>query len=312
MRVLVTGGSGFIGNHLARALARSGVDVMVLDVMDFPGPAACGAPIEYRKGSVLDDAAVEPAIREAHVAVHLAGIAEPMLYGSDPLATLDVNLLGTIKVARLCAAHRVPMVFSSTSEIYGDNPALPWSEDSGRVMGPVSSVRWCYATAKAAAEHYLDACHRQLGLNYTVARLFNVYGPGLKGRVVDGFIRRALAHEPLVIHGDGSQTRCFTHVGDAVEAFMRIVARPIEGAHTYNVGDDTETSIGDLARLTIDLCHSRSAATFVPHREVYPGFEDVRRRRPDLRAIRRDLGWRPATALRDGLRMTVEAMRDGH
>jgi UDP-glucose 4-epimerase len=232
-----------------------------------------------------------------------------MRYGSDPLATMEVNLTGSLNVVRRCAEYGVPVVFSSTSEVYGINPALPWREDSDRVLGPVENVRWCYSTAKVAVEHYLDACRRQLGLDYTVVRLFNTYGDGLNGRVVDGFIRRALAGDPLMIHGAGQQTRCFCHIDDVAEALLRIVLRPMAGGRTYNVGCDVETSIMALGRLVIELCDSRSVLCVVPATGLYDGYQDVARRRPDIGAIRRDFGWAPTIGLRDGLGLMIKSMR---
>jgi nucleoside-diphosphate-sugar epimerase len=246
-------------------------------VLDIAGPPE-RSKMTHHRGSVLDDSLVKRLIPGCDIVVHLAGIAEPMRYGSDPLATMDVNLIGSINVVRRCAEYGIPVVFASTSEVYGLNPELPWREDANRVLGPVANVRWCYSSAKVAVEHYLDACRRQLGLDYTVVRLFNTYGSGLRGRVVDGFIRRALAGEPLVIHGNGQQTRCFCHIDDVAEALLRILTRPMVGAHTSNIWCDRETSILDLGRLIIELCGSRSALQTVPISDLYDGYQDVPRR----------------------------------
>lgn len=377
MRALITGGAGFVGHHLARALVGHGVEVAVLDTAARPAAFSADPSVEYYQGSVLDDALVRRLVPEADVVVHLAGIAEPMRYGSDPLATMDVNLTGSLNVVRRCADYGVPVVFSSTSEVYGINPELPWAEDANRVLGPVANVRWCYSTAKVAVEHYLDACRRQLGLRYTVVRLFNTYGDGLRGRVVDGFIRRALAGQPLIIHGDGRQTRCFCHIDDVTDALMRIVMRlaggglaggglasggsagggragagladkgqadggqagggqanrgqadgrlagggsagggrasgapaggRAGGGHTYNVGSDSEISIAELGRVIIELCASRSVLRLVPPSQLYDGYQDVPRRRPDIGAIGRDFGWAPTIGLRDGLQRMIATM----
>ena len=307
MRALITGGAGFVGHHLTKVLVRQDVAVTVLDIAAPPaGLSAC----QYHQGSVLDETLIRRLIQNADVVVHLAGIAEPMRYGSDPLATMDINLTGSINVVRRSAECGVPVVFASTSEIYGINPDLPWREDANRVLGPVSNVRWCYSTAKVAVEHYLDACRRQLGLDYTVVRLFNTYGSGLRGRVVDGFIRRALNDDPLIIHGDGLQTRCFCHVDDVADALVRIVTQPRAGGHTYNIGSDTEVPIAELGRQIIQLCDSRSTVRLMPVADLYDGYQDVPRRRPDISAIRRDFGWAPSTGLRDGLERMIGAMRD--
>lgn len=306
--MIVTGGAGFVGRHLVSALANHGFDISVLDITE--RPATLHHRIEYHQGSILDDILVKRLIRDTDMVVHLAGIAEPMRYGSDPLGTMEVNLTGAINVVRQCADRGVPVVFSSTSEVYGINPDLPWAEDADQILGPVSNVRWCYSTAKVAVEHYLDACRRQLGLNYTVVRLFNTYGNGLRGRVVDGFIRRALAEDPLIIHGDGQQTRCFCHIGDVTEALLRIISRNVPDGRTYNIGSDAEVSILELGKLIIDLCDSNSMLRLMPVSRLYDGYQDVPRRRPNISAITRDFGWTPRVGLRDGLGLMIEAMRD--
>ncbi len=306
----MTGGAGFIGRHVSHALVERGAGVQVLDIAARRRSLPATPGIDYVQGSILDEPLVDSLVREADIVVHLAGIAEPMRYGTDPLATMDVNLLGSITVVRCCANRSVPVVFSSTSEVYGLNPNVPWAEDADRVLGPVAKTRWCYSSAKAAVEHYLAACRQQLGLDYTVVRLFNTYGAGLGGRVVDQFIRRALAGQPLVLHGDGEQTRCFCHVDDVTDALVRIVTGPPMRGKTYNVGSQAEISIADLAQLVIELTQSRSTVTHVPGCTVFEGFQDVPRRRPDIGAIRRDFGWEPSTTLRAGLRQMIDGMRD--
>lgn len=207
--ILITGGTGFVGRHLVRPLLAAGHQLTVLDILPPSGNDRPCSAVEYKIGSVRDAALVDLMVRRADMVIHLAGIAEPLQYGRDPLGTLEVNLQGSLNVARSCTTHGIPIMFASTSEIYGINPEIPWTENSMRVLGPVSETRWCYATAKAAIEHYLDASHRQAGLRYTILRLFNVYGPGIKGRVVDAFIGAASRGLPLLIHGDGNQTRTF-------------------------------------------------------------------------------------------------------
>jgi UDP-glucose 4-epimerase len=311
LKILVTGGAGFIGSHLTRALVAQGMSVTVLDIAGRPACLPDHLEIDYRAGSILDHRLTDRLIQRTDLVVHLAGIAEPLRYGSAPLQTMDVTLCGSIAVVRRCAEFAIPVLFASTSEIYGINPALPWPETADRVLGPVANMRWCYATAKAAVEHYLDACRQDLGLNHTIVRLFNAYGSGLKGRVVDGFIRQALAGEPLVIHGDGLQTRSFCYIDDVVDALLRIIARPIIGGDTYNIGADIETPIVDLARLVIELTASRSTLRMLPQSQLYPGFQQVPRRRPEIAAIRRAFGWTPTTALRAGLDKMIAAMRQG-
>jgi nucleoside-diphosphate-sugar epimerase len=307
LKALVTGGAGFVGSHLARRLVQLGWTVSILDIADAPADLVAVATVH--RGSVLDTALTDRLIAEADVVIHMAGIAEPMRYGEDPLGTMDVNLLGSIAVARQCAQHGRPLLFASTSEIYGVNPQVPWREDADRVLGPVSNVRWCYSSAKAAAEHYLQALRRKLDLDYTVVRFFNIYGPGLRGRVVDGFIHAALAGEPIVVHGDGQQTRCFCYIDDAVEVLVKIASQPVHHGATYNIGSEIETSVADLARTIIRLIGSASPLNTTPYSDLYDGFQDVIRRQPDIGAVRRDFDWSPTTSVEDGLSHAIAAAR---
>ncbi|WP_395444147.1 NAD-dependent epimerase/dehydratase family protein [Caulobacter sp. UC70_42] len=310
LKALVTGGAGFIGRRLVEQMRQVGWTVTVLDVA--APPAGFDPALVYVQGSVLDDALTDRLIGEAERVIHLAGIAEPMRYGSHPLETMDVNLLGSINVAKACARHDRPLLFASTSEIYGVNPNVPWRENADRILGPVANVRWCYSSAKAAAEHYLDALRRQLGLKYAVVRLFNAYGPGLRGRVVDGFVAAALADQPLVIHGDGLQTRCFCYVDDVVEALMAIITSPMDRGGVYNVGVEEETSVLDLARKIIHLARSTSRLDVIPYDQLYDGYQDIVRRQPNTQALRDDFGWAPRTSLEDGLALMIEVQRQEH
>ena len=301
MEILVTGGAGFIGAHLVRALCARRHRVTILDLRRPASPASAEAAPSVRTGSVTDTALVTELVQRAELVVHLAGIAEPLQYGADPLGTMEVNLQGSLNVARACTAAGVPIVFASTSEVYGQNPALPWAEDADRVLGSVSDVRWCYATSKAAVEHYLGAARRQRGLDYTVFRLFNVYGDGLRGRVVDAFVEQALSGGPLEVHGDGRQTRSFCYVDDAIEALVRLVEAPVHRGRTYNIGNPVETTVLELARLVIAATDSSSTIGFVPLSDLFDGFAEIRRRVPDISRITEDFGWSPRWTLVDGL-----------
>ncbi|WP_368419415.1 NAD-dependent epimerase/dehydratase family protein [Rhodovarius sp.] len=307
-RVLVTGGAGFLGQHVVARLCQIGARVTVMDTAERPASLPAHLDLTYHQSSILNTELVRTLVGEADLVLHLAGIAEPLRYGSNPLETMDVNLLGSIQVAQACTAARVPMLFSSTSEIYGINPNSPWAEDADRVLGPVRNTRWCYSSSKAAVEHYLDACRREQGLNYTVVRLFNVYGPNLHGRVVDRFIRAALSGAPLSIYGDGQQTRSFCHVDDVVDALIGLITRIGEGPCVFNIGNDAEVTIQDFADLIIRLTDSRSPVVMTPS-SPYLGYQDVPRRRPDIGLIRRTIGWAPTVSLEAGLLRMIESMR---
>ncbi len=309
MRALVLGGAGFIGRHVCEALLARGHAVYVLDTRPVP-ELGRSENLRAELGSILDASVVDRCVGEADVVLHLAGIAQPAEYGRRPKTTMDTNLRGSLVVIDGVARHRVPMLFASTSEIYGMNLDPPWDEDAARVLGAVDDVRWCYSSSKAAVEHYLHACQREGGLDFTVARFFNVYGRGLSGRVVDAFVDRALSDEPLVIYGDGSHTRCFTYIDDVVDAVMRLVERGLERGGTFNVGSTEETTVRALADLVVELAGSRSPVVHVEAREVYPGYVDVPRRQPSIDRIHRACGWSPTVPLAEGLRRMIAATRE--
>jgi UDP-glucose 4-epimerase len=303
MDILVTGGAGFIGTHIVPALAARGHRVTALDVV----PIRSAYVSRSHVGSVLDTGLIDDLIQRTDLVVHLAGVAMPELYGREPKVTMDANLRGTISVVEYAARYSKPILFASSSEIYGSNRDLPWSEESYMLFGPLRESRWCYAISKAAAEHYIRACRRECALNYTIARLFNVYGPGLKGRVVDRFIERALRCEPIQVYGDGQQTRCFTYISDCVEALMCIIDRGAFADEIYNVGNPAPTRILDLAHLVLSATNSASKIEFIDYESVYAGFQDVRDRRPNIDKLNYHFGWIPKVGIRCGLRMMVEA-----
>jgi len=234
-------------------------------------------------------------------------------YVADPYQVLNVNINGTQNVLRAAFKHGRRVVFASTSEVYGRNPAVPWTEDADRVLGPSTIDRWCYATSKAAGEHFCLA-YRRLGLPVTILRYFNVYGPRLDrldvGRVITIFIGQLLRGEPLTVIGDGSQTRCFTYVADAVQATLAAgVVASAEG-QVINIGTDEETPLRRLAELMIELGGGRSTLRFVPQEAVYgDSYEDVPRRVPDVTRMRQLLGLRATTSLTEGLARTIEWFR---
>lgn len=305
MKILLTGGAGFIGQHLGRRLLGCGHEVHILDVCPPQRLDADNGRLSSHFGSVLDTTLVDELVAGADFVVHLAGIAEPMQYGLRPKVTMDVNLQGSLNVIRSASHYCRPILFASTSEIYGLNPDVPWAEDAARVLGPVQDSRWCYSAAKNAVEHYLHACRQEEGLDFVIVRLFNVYGPGLQGRVVSNFIERALAGESLEIHGDGSQIRCFTYIDDVVEALCRIIDTPHHGG-TYNIGNPTPVTVLELARTILELTGSSSPIQFVPYCNVYPGFADIPNRVPRIDSISQAFGWRPTTDLRAGLMATLK------
>ena len=303
LKILITGGAGFVGSHLAEAFLARGDTVIALD-------SGSQAKVRHLLGrdrfrlvvdSVMNPDILDGLAAQADVIYHLAGVVGVEHYVADPYQVLNVNINGTQNVLRAAFKHGRRVVFASTSEVYGRNPAVPWREDADRVLGPSTIDRWCYATSKAAGEHFCLA-YRRLGLPVTILRYFNVYGPRLDrldvGRVITIFMGQLLRGEPLTVIGDGSQTRCFTYVTDAVRATVAAGLLASAAGEVINVGTDRETSIRRLAELMIQIAGGSSTVRLVPQEKVYgDGYEDVPRRVPDVQRMETLLGVRATTSL---------------
>ncbi len=315
MKVLITGGAGFIGSHLAEALLARGDKVFVLDtgttqkVRHLMGRDG----FHFVRDSVLQLDLLDGLIAQCDLVYHLAAVVGVEHYVADPYEVLNVNINGTQNVLKMAFKHRKKVVFGSTSEVYGRNPKVPWREDDDRVLGSTRIDRWCYATSKAAGEHFCFAYHR-MGLPVTITRYFNVYGPRLDrldvGRVITIFLGQAFRGEPLTVIGDGQQSRCFTYVEDCVRATVAAGLKPNTDGEIFNIGSDRETTLLELAREIIELTGSRSAIQFVRCEDVYgDSYEDIRRRVPDVTRMHTILGVRADTPLREGLARTIEWFR---
>jgi len=313
MKVLITGGAGFVGSHLSEALLERGDEVIALDRWD--GQAKVRHLLGHRRFQLVVDSVMNAEILDALAAqadliYHLAGVVGVEHYVADPYDVLSVNVNGTQNLLRAAYKHGRRVVFSSTSEVYGRNPAVPFHEDSDRVLGTTQIDRWCYATSKAAGEHFCFAFAR-MGLPVVVLRYFNVYGPRLdrldSGRVVTIFMGQLLRGEPLTVIGDGSQTRAFTYVADAVRATVEAGLRREAEGWAINVGSEEEVTIRELAARMIKLSGSPSRMISVAKEAVYDrGYEDVPRRVPSVRRMRELLGVRAAVTLDEGLGRTIE------
>jgi len=315
MKVLITGGAGFLGSHLADAFLDRGDEVFVLD-------EAPTTKIHHRLGherlhfdhdSVLNEPLLEELVARVDLVYHFAAIVGVEHYVVDPYRVLNVNVNGTQSVLKFACKHGRRVVFASTSEVYGRNPKVPWREDDDRVLGPTSIDRWCYSTSKAVGEHFCLA-YAKLGLPVTILRYFNVYGPRLDGmgvgRVVTIFLSQALRGEPLTVVGDGSQTRCFTYASDAIAATVAAGVRTEAVGGVFNVGCDVEVSIRTLAERIIHHSGSTSPIVCVPAEAVYGrSYEDIPRRVPDIQRMQEILGVTPTVSLDDGLRETIESFR---
>jgi UDP-glucose 4-epimerase len=320
MRVLVTGGAGFIGSHLCEALVERGNQVTALDDLSTGTRAnlavlASSDLFELVEGSILDEALVERSFAGADLCYHLAAAVGVRTILDRPLDSLLTNLRGTECVLQAADRNRVPIVVASTSEVYGKNDAGALHEDADRILGSSQIPRWHYATAKAADEALTLSYGQETGLPVIVVRLFNTVGPRQRGRygmVVPRLAAQALKGEPLTVYGDGQQTRCFTYVGDTVRCLIGLAETPDAWGQVYNIGHPREISILELAQRLCELAGSRSEIVLVPYSEAYgPGFEDMRRRVPDVSRLRAAVGFAPDTPLDVTLKTILEATSAG-
>lgn len=312
MNVLVTGGAGFVGSHLCTAFCERGDSVTCLDLCPQRKVShLIGRPnFRYVHDSVLNEAMVDALVARADLVYHLAAVVGVEHYVADPYKVLNVNVNGVQEVLQAAYRHGKKVVFSSTSEVYGRNPKIPWAEEDDRVLGSTTIDRWCYSTSKAVGEHF---CHafRQMGLAVVITRYFNAYGPRLDaldhGRVITIFLGQILSGRPVTVVGDGSQTRCFTYIDDCVRATMAAGLNEDAVGGTFNIGNDHETTIRELAETLVEVSGRDVGIVYVPQEEVYgSSYEDIQRRVPDISRMRATLGVSPTTPLAEGLRATYD------
>jgi UDP-glucose 4-epimerase len=315
MRILITGGAGFIGSHLADAFLERSDEVTILDVApDLKVRHQIDNPnFRYVRDSILNREILEGLISWCDVVYHLAAVVGVEHYVGDPYQVLNVNVNGTQSVLNAAFKARKKVVFSSTSEVYGRSLDIPFTEDGDRVLGSTRIDRWCYSSSKAVGEHFCFAFHK-LGLPIVVLRYFNVYGPRLDrmdvGRVMTIFLGQIMRGLPLTVIGDGEQTRCFTYVDDAIRATVAAGLREEAVGHIINIGSNEEVSIKRLAKLMIEMCGFSSSLKFTPQEAIYgTSYEDIPRRVPDISRMREILGVIPRVPLEEGLRHTVDWFR---
>ena len=284
MNVLITGGAGFIGSHLAERCLAEGWQVAVLDDLStgaFSNIAHLKAKpaFSYAIDSVFNEPMVAEMVDSADVVFHLAAAVGVKLIVDSPVRTIETNVHGTEVVLRCAAKKSKPVILASTSEVYGKSTRLPFREQDDLVLGPTDIGRWSYAASKALDEWLALAYWREKLLPVTVVRLFNTVGPrqtGRYGMVLPTFVRQALRGDPLTVHGDGEQRRCFSYVGDVVEALVRLAQTPEAVGQVVNIGNDQEVTINELAALVKDITGSPSRVDFIPYDQAYgPGFEDM-------------------------------------
>jgi UDP-glucose 4-epimerase len=300
MRVLVTGGAGFIGSHLADALIARGDQVVALDNFSTGSTANIKhitKNFEIIDGDIRNADLINDSIKDVDLVFHMAAALGVNTILESPLESISTNIAGSEVVLNAAANHKKRILIASTSEIYGKNPKQPLNETDDRVVGSPQKIRWSYSDAKAIEEAMAFALNQEKGLRVTTARLFNTVGPRQSahyGMVVPRFVRSALKSEPISIYGDGTQSRVFCHVHDAIEALLALVGTNKTINEVYNVGGTGEITIKELADQVIKETKSQSSIEFIPYEKAYaPGFEDMQRRVPDISKIKQELNWAP-------------------
>ncbi|HNQ16309.1 MAG TPA: GDP-mannose 4,6-dehydratase [Pyrinomonadaceae bacterium] len=308
MKILITGGAGFVGSHLADRLHADGHDITVIDNLStgrYSNVAHLEGKEQFRLiiDSVLNVRLMEELIRDSDRVFHMASAVGVRLIMERPVQTIETIFRGTDVVLGFCARYRKRVLIPSTSEVYGKSTQVPFAEDNDIIKGSTSKHRWAYACAKELDEFLALAHWKESRLPVVVVRLFNTVGPrqtGQYGMVVPNFVRSAVKNEPLIVHGDGSQTRCFGHVADIVGGLVKLLETPECFGQVINIGNEYEISIRGLAEKAIEMTGSKSEIHYIPYDEAYgEGFEDMQRRVPSLEKARRLIGYEPTRTLED-------------
>ncbi len=316
MRVFITGGAGFIGSHLTDALIARGDEVTILDNLTTGSAtniAHLEGKIELVQGDIRDAALIEKLMAPADLVLHMAAALGVNTILEKTIESVSVNFTGSEVVLNAATKLKKRLIIASTSEIYGKNPEQPLHEESDRVVGAPQKIRWTYSDAKALEEAIAHSLHTTEGLKVTTVRLFNTVGPrqtGRYGMVLPRFVQAALKNEPITIYGDGSQSRVFCHVHDAVKAILTLAATDSTIGDVFNVGGVGETSMKELAEKIISRTNSSSTITYTPYIDAYPaGFEDMQRRVPDITKIKNTINWSPANTLDSIIDDVASSMR---
>ncbi len=318
MKIFITGGAGFIGSHLSERLIAEGHELTVLDDLSTGRVENLSAikgsnALRFVEGDILDDALVQELAGDADMIFHLAAAVGVKLIMDEPSRSILTNINGTENVLRAALKRKTPTFIASTSEVYGKATKFPFSEDDDLTIGATKNLRWSYACAKTLDEFLALAYAREADLPVVILRFFNTTGPrqtGRYGMVVPNFVEAALEGRPLLVHGTGEQSRCFGHVKDVVESLIRLMAEPAARGQVFNIANDQEVTIRQLAEQVIAATGSRSEIKLVPYDSVYPvGFEDMARRLPDVSKLQRTIGFRPRRGLSEIISDIVDEKR---
>ncbi|MCK4752694.1 MAG: GDP-mannose 4,6-dehydratase [Planctomycetes bacterium] len=318
MRVLVTGGAGFIGSHLCERLIADGHEVIVVDnlstgslknIEGFEG----NSRFDFVEGDICDVGLMEGVVERSDVIFHLAAAVGVQLIADSPVHTIETNIGGTEVMLDAANKFGKRILLASSSEVYGKNESVPFCEDDDIVLGSTSLSRWSYACSKAIDEFLGLAFHQEYGLGVIIARFFNTIGPkqtGQYGMVVPRFVEKALKGEAVSIYGDGQQSRCFCYVGDVVDAIVDLMNCQEAAGRVYNVGSCEEISIEGLADKIIEMTSSSSKKEFLSYEDAYgKPIEDMMRRIPNVERIKDAIGWEPKTSLSEALRIIIESFK---
>ncbi len=318
-KILVTGGAGFIGSHLCELLIHNGHRVVAIDDLSTGRLENIQhlLPMQgfmFVRETITNSQVLDRLTSEADILIHLAAVVGVKLIVEDPVNTIATNIMGTEAVLTTANRYQCKVMLASTSEVYGKGYKVPFNEEDDCLMGPTSHSRWSYATSKAIDEFLGLAYFHQFGLPVVVMRFFNTVGPrqtGRYGMVLPRFVRQALAGEPVTIYGDGEQSRCFADVADIIGAVTKLAEHPGAVGQVFNIGSTEEVTIRQLAERVISATGSPSKITYVPYEEAYaPGFEDMRRRVPDLSKIHNLIGYEPHYTLDDTIRRVINYERE--
>jgi len=315
MKILITGGAGFIGSHLSEKLLSMGHKVSVIDNLSTGRfinirHLVKNEDFNYTIDSVLNQEVLEKLISENDLIYHLAAAVGVKYIIDNPLLSLRTNIIGTENVLEFANKYKKKVLITSTSEIYGKSVKVPFKEEDDRLLGSTHISRWSYSSAKAIDEFLSLAYHREKRLPVVIVRCFNTVGPrqtGQYGMVVPTFVKNALLNHPLTIYGDGKQSRCFTYVDDVVDGFIKLMGEKKAVGNIFNIGTSEEITIEELAKRVKAKTRSKSKLDYIKYEDAYEeGFEDMRRRVPDLTKIEKLIGYKPRYSLDDILDKVIE------
>ncbi|PWT89362.1 MAG: nucleoside-diphosphate sugar epimerase [Acidobacteria bacterium] len=318
MRALITGGAGFIGSHLAETLLNEGNSVDVIDDLSTGSMKNLDACMHHKNftfvhGSVLDESLMHTLVDKSEMIFHLAAAVGVDLIVKQPVRTIETNIRGTEIVLNVAKKFRKKVLIASSSEVYGKNEKIPFREDDDCLLGSTTFSRWSYACSKAIDEFLGLAYHRQFYLPVIITRFFNTVGErqtGQYGMVIPRFVKAALRGEPLMVYGDGKQSRCFAYVGQVISGIIALVNDPRSWGNVYNIGSTEEITIEELAKRIKSMTGSSSEIRYVPYETVYnQAFDDMRRRVPSLEKIEKQVGYKQSVSLDQTLKIIIDSFR---